>query len=194
MRQITVAFTLVFAVSGIFLVLTTQPQQQKKPPQKAEAKKPSVPVKNEGWRITYGDPKAKVKVEAFYPIGSGGHEFVLEFSRKLAEAFPGKVQVVIYDWTKPKGADEFSKRGLSCGCFIINGKMQVAHKGKTVAFLRRPEMMGWNFDLLKAVVAEEVNKVYGKGTKPEQKKPAPVQKTSTRTSSNPKVVVEIFVP
>ncbi len=194
MRQITVAFTLVFAVSGIFLVLTAQPQQQKKPPQKAEAKKPSVPVKNEGWRITYGDPKAKVKVEAFYPVGSPGHEFVLEFSRKLAESFPGKVQVVIYDWTKPKGADEFSKRGLSCGCFIINGKMQVTHKGKTVAFMRRPEMTGWSFDLLKAVVAEEVNRVYGKGTKPEQKKTATVQKTSTGANPEPKGVIEIFVP
>ncbi len=176
---------LVFAVFGNFSVLTAQPQQQKKP---------SVPIKNEGWRITYGDPKAKVKVEAFYPIGSGGHEFVLEFSRKLAEAFPGKVQVIVYDWTKPKAADEFSKRGLSCGCFIINGKMQVTHKGKTVAFMRRPEMTGWSFDLLKAVVAEEVNRVYGRGTKPEQKKASPVQKTGTGTSSNPKGVVEIFVP
>ena len=185
----------VFAVSGILVVLMAQTQQQKKLPQKLETKKSSVPVKNEGWRIIYGDPKAKVKVEAFYPVGSPGHEFVLEFSRKLAESIPGKVQVIVYDWTKPKGADEFSKRGLSCGCFIINGKMQVTHKGKKVVFMQRPEMRGWNFDLLKAVVADEVNKVCGKETtKPQTQKSGTSQKTSARQSSNPKGVIKIFVP
>ncbi|MCS7265181.1 MAG: molybdate ABC transporter substrate-binding protein [Armatimonadetes bacterium] len=194
MRRLIVMFFAVFAISWALLFLSAQTQHQKKPEQKAEAKKPAVPIKNEGWRITYGDSKAKVKIEAFYPIGSGGHEFVLEFSRKLAESFTGKVQVVVYDWSTPKGADEFSKRGLSCGCFIINGKMQLTYKGKPVAFMRRPEMMGWNFDLLKAVVGEEVNKVYGKGSKPEQKKQAPVQKTSASISSHSKGVIEIFVP
>ncbi|MCS7187696.1 MAG: molybdate ABC transporter substrate-binding protein [Armatimonadetes bacterium] len=194
MRRVIVALTVALAIFGNLLVLTAQTQQPKKPPQKAETKKPSVPVKNEGWRITYGDPKAKVKIEAFYPIGSGGHEFVLEFSRKLAESFPSKVQVIVYDWTKPKAADEFSKRGLNCGIFIINGKMEVTHKGKTVAFTKRPEMMGWNFDLLKGAVAEEVKRVYGKGGKPEQKKTAPVQKTGAVLESSPKGVIEIFVP
>ncbi|MFN3421929.1 MAG: hypothetical protein ACK40X_09430, partial [Armatimonadota bacterium] len=110
MRRLIFMLAAVFVVSGILVVLMAQTQQQKKPPQKSEAQKPSVPIKNEGWRIIYGDPKAKVKIEAFYPVGSPGHEFVLEFSRKLAESFPGKVQVIVYDWTKPKGADEFSKR------------------------------------------------------------------------------------
>lgn len=194
MRRLVVLLVAVFAVSGTSLFLVAQGQQQKKPAAKPEAKKAPVPVKNEGWRITYGDPKAKVKVEAFYPVGSPGHEFVLEFSRKLAESFPGKVQVVVYDWTKPKGADEFSKRGLSCGMFIINGKMQATYKGKPVAFMRRPEMMGWNFDMLKAVVAEEVKKVYGKSDGSTKPKNPTVQKTGMKAPSQVKGVVEIFVP
>jgi len=72
MRRITlaavaVAFVFVFSLS----LSMQQPKQQKGEQKKAEAKKPSVPIKNEGWRIIYGDPKAKVKVEAFYPVGSG---------------------------------------------------------------------------------------------------------------------------
>ncbi|MCX7642655.1 MAG: molybdate ABC transporter substrate-binding protein [Armatimonadetes bacterium] len=193
MRRSIIALVTVFAVSWNLPVLGAQTQQPSNPP-KAEAKKTTVPVKNEGWRITYGTPKAKVKIEAFYPIGAGGHEFVLDFSRKLAESFPGKVQVTVYDWTKPKAADEFSRRGLTCGVFIINGKMEVKHKGKTIAFTKRPEMTGWSFDLLKAVVADEVNRVYGKGTKPEKGKSAPLQKTSTALESKPKGVIEIFVP
>jgi molybdate transport system substrate-binding protein len=194
-RIVAVVIAFVFALS--LPLGAQQPKGQKGEQKKAEAKKPSVPVKNEGWRIIYGDPKAKVKVEAFYPVGSPGHEFVLEFSRKLAESFPTKVQVIVYDWTKPKGADEFSKRGLTCGCFIINGKMQVTHKGKTFAFMRRPEMMGWNFDTLKAVVGAEVEKVYGKGESKPQQKPQQVKKTALQESggsTSPQGVVEIFVP
>ncbi|MCS7191969.1 MAG: molybdate ABC transporter substrate-binding protein [Armatimonadetes bacterium] len=198
MRRLIFAFLFVFAVSGILLV-SAQTQQQKKPTT-SESKKPSVPIKDEGWRITYGDSKAKLKIEAFYPIGSGGHEFVLEFSKKLAESFPGKVQVIVYDWSKPKGADEFGKRGLSCGCFIIGGKMELTHKGKPVAFMRRPEMMGWSFELLKAVVAEEVDRIYGKKSepkekaKPERKKKETAQKTSFSPEPRLKGVIEIFVP
>ena len=192
MRRLAFAIMAVCLTLGV-IALAAQTKQQAKPAQKEAKPKTSVPIKNEGWRIIYGDMKAKVKIEAFYPVGSPGHEFVLEFSRKLAESFPGKVQVIVYDWTKPKGADEFSKRGLTCGCFIINGKMQVTHKGKTVAFMRRPEMMGWNFELLKSVVAEEVNKVYGKsGAKPSQVKKTAFQKSSE--GGPPKGVVEIFVP
>lgn len=187
---IAMAALSLLVATGLWVSAQKSGSSSQEPKQKTEAKI-SVPVKNEGWRITYGDPKARVKVEAFYPVGSPGHEFVLEFSKKLAQAFPGKVQVVVYDWTKPKGADEFSKRGLTCGCFIINGKIQVQHKGKTVAFMRRPEMTGWNLDLLKAVVAEEVKRVYREPTV----KPSQVKKTTPqKTSANPKGVVEIFVP
>lgn len=190
-KAIIVMAALSLAVAiGLWVSAQKSGPSSQKPKQKTEAKT-SVPVKNEGWRITYGNPKARVKVEAFYPVGSPGHEFVLEFSKKLAQAFPGKVQVVVYDWTKPKGADEFSKRGLTCGCFIINGKIQVQHKGKTVAFIRRPEMTGWNFDLFKAVVAEKIKRVYKEPTdKPSQAKKATPQKTGANTES----VIEIFVP
>ncbi len=189
LAAVAFAFVFVFSLS----LSAQQPKQQKGEQKKAEVKKPSVPIKNEGWRIIYGDPKAKVKIEAFYPVGSPGHEFALEFSRKLAESFPSKVQVIVYDWTKPKGADEFSKRGLTCGCFIINGKMQIDHKGKTFTFMRRPEMMGWSFEMLKAVVGAEVEKVYGKSkTQTPQVKKTSFQQSGESTS--PQGTVEIFVP
>lgn len=194
MKRLMLALILGCLALGLGLFIVAQTKQQPKPAQKGAKPKSSVPIKNEGWRIIYGNPKAKVKIEAFYPIGSGGHEFVLEFSRKLAESFPGKVQVVVYDWTKPKAADEFSKRGLSCGCFIINGKMRTTYKGKTVAFMRRPEMMGWNFDLLKGVVAEEVKKVYSKESNKKQQKKPKVKKTSVSVKPQAKGVVAIFVP
>lgn len=175
-----------------------KPSEARKPP---EGKKPSVRVKDEGWRITYGSPKAKVKVEAFYPIGvSGGegHDWVKDYARQLVEAFPDKVYVVVYDFASEKGGAEWQSRGLTCGAFLINGKLELTHEGKTVTFLRNPVMSGWTFDQLKAVVAAEVEQVYGKGAvkpQPQQKSSSPTKKTSTgiRTAA-PKGSVEIFVP
>ncbi len=198
-----------FAVALLVLLMVTllwtQAQKQTKkpePPKPAQAKKPEpskpkVPIKNEGWRITYGVPQAKVKVEAFYPLGvTGGesHEWVKDYALKLAQAFPGKVQVILYDWTTEKGSAEFSKRGLTCGAFLINGQITVTHKGRKVAFLRNPVMTGWTFNQLKEVVAAEVEKAYGKATKPAPKtQPSPpAKKTSTGTTA--KGTITIFVP
>ncbi len=56
-------------------------------------------------------------------------------------------------------------------------------------------MGGWTFDHLKAVVATEVERVYGKGTvKPKEQKPH-AKKTGTGvTTAAPKGTVQIFVP
>ena len=135
--------------SGIFAILMclvgsafALAQGQKPPAKSAPPKKPSVPVKDEGWRILYGSPKAKVKVEAFYPIrvaGGESHEWVKDFARKLVEAFPDKVHAIVYDFTSEKGGVEWQKRGLTCGAFLINGKTQINYKGKTFVnpFLRK---------------------------------------------------------
>ncbi|MER3500663.1 MAG: molybdate ABC transporter substrate-binding protein [Candidatus Fervidibacterota bacterium] len=194
MLWLTATFAAIVFASAVFSQ-AQKPAPSKTPP----SKKPSVPIKNEGWRITYGSPKAKVKVEAFYPLsaaGGEGHAWVKEYALKLAQTFPDKVQIIVYDWTTPKGSEEFGKRGLTCGCFIINGKMEVSYRGRKMAFLRNPLMSGWNFDMLKEVVAAEVERVYGKGTvKPVPKKQPPAQKTSTGTvTANLGGVIEIFVP
>lgn len=193
MRWIAVGLAVCALTFVLSFSLSKQSSKQQRQFEKIEVKRPSVPVKNEGWRITYGDPKAKIKVEAFYPVGSPRHEFVSKFSRKLVESFPGKVKVIVYDWTKPEGANEFSKRGLTCGCFIINGKVQVSYKGKLITFSQRPEMRGWNFDMLKAVVGAEVKRVYGKvgGELTQAKKAARHKGKSAATQRG---VVEIFVP
>jgi len=195
--------------SGIFAILMclvvsafALAQGQKPPAKSAPPKKPSVPVKDEGWRILYGSPKAKVKVEAFYPIrvaGGESHEWVKDFARKLVEAFPDKVHAIVYDFTSEKGGVEWQKRGLTCGAFLINGKTQINYKGKTFVFMRNPATSGWTFEQLKMAVTAEVERVYGKGAvTPQPKKQPPAKKTSTgavragRKAANGRV--EIFVP
>ncbi len=177
-------------------------QGQKPPAKTAPPKKPSVPVKDEGWRILYGSPKAKVKVEAFYPlqvVGGESHEWVKDFARKLVEAFPDKVHAIVYDFTSEKGGAEWQKRGLNCGAFLVNGKIKIDYKGRTFAFLRNPAISGWTFEQLKMVVGAEVERVYGKGTiKPQPQKQPPAKKTSTGAmAAGEKAAngrVEIFVP
>ncbi len=199
MRRIVIGI-IAFCLLSAWVLVGAQTQKGT-PPQKPAPAKPSVPIKDEGWRITYGDPKAKVKVEAFYPIGIVGgesHEWVKEYALKLVQAFPNKVQVVVVDWSKEKGADEFAKRGLTCGAFLINGQIMVTYKGRKRAFLRNPVMSGWSFEQLKEVVAAEVEKVYGKTAPkptPKGKASAPIQKTSTQgATTTPEGVISIFVP
>ncbi|MDT7897341.1 MAG: molybdate ABC transporter substrate-binding protein [Armatimonadota bacterium] len=188
------------AMLGVAIVVWAQ--GQKPPAKSAPPKKPAVPVKDEGWRILYGSPKAKVKVEAFYPLrvaGGESHDWVKEFARKLVEAFPDKVHAIVYDFTSEKGGVEWQKRGLTCGAFLINGKMQIDYKGKTFTFLRNPAISGWTFEQLKMAVTAEVERVYGKGAvKPQPQKQPPAKKTSTgamtagQKAANGRV--EIFVP
>lgn len=188
------------AMFGVVALVWTQ--GQKPPAKSAPTKKPAVPVKDEGWRILYGSPKAKVKVEAFYPIrvaGGESHEWVKDFARKLVEAFPDKVQVIVYDFTSEKGGAEWQKRGLTCGAFLINGKTQITYKGKTFIFMRNPATSGWTFEQLKMAVTAEVERVYGKGAvKPQPQKQPPTKKTSAATLQTGQPMagkqVDIFVP
>lgn len=132
---------------------------------KPALRKPAVAAKDEGWRITYGSPGAKVLVEAYYPInaaGGEGHEWVKEFAARLVAAYPGKVRAIVYDFASPKGGAEWQKHGLSCGAFTINGKVQVPLKGKLVTFTRSTALSGWTFEQLKAAVGEAVKAAYGK--------------------------------
>lgn len=124
---------------------------------------PPSPVSEESieWKRTFGDSKAKVKVEAFYPIGFGGHEWVEEFVKELIDEFPGKVYAVIIDWSVEEGMMERNKRGLSCGAFLINGKHTVTVDGESISFLRNPMLGGWTKEQLKKAVAAAVRSAYG---------------------------------
>jgi molybdate transport system substrate-binding protein len=117
-----------------------------------------VPVKDEGYRIIYGSVKAPVAVEAFYPLRAGGegHEWVLEFGRKLVAAYPTKVRFVAYDFATEKGGEVWQSRGLTCGAFLINGKREVTLKGKKMSFLQSTKTFNWTFAQLKAAVAAEI--------------------------------------
>jgi len=113
------------------------------------------------WRLEFGDPKAKVKLEALYPLGFGGHEWVVEYVKEIVKSFPGKVYAVIIDWSTEQGAKELEKRGLGCGAFLINGKRIVSVDGKQIEFVRTPLLGGWTKEQLKKAVAEEVKRAYG---------------------------------
>jgi molybdate transport system substrate-binding protein len=113
------------------------------------------------WKLEFGDPKAKVKLEVFYPLGFGGHEWVVEYVKEIVKAHPHKVYAVVIDWSTEQGARELGKRGLSCGAFFINGKRTVKVNGKQVEFIRTPLLGGWTKEQLKRAVAEEVRRAYG---------------------------------
>ncbi len=115
------------------------------------------------WKSEFGNPKAKVKLEALYPIGWGGHEWVIEYVKEIVGSFPGKVYGVIIDWSTEQGAKELEKRKLSCGAFLINGKRIVKVDGEQVEFVRTPLLGGWTKEQLKRAVAAEVRKAYGEG-------------------------------
>ncbi|MCS7223270.1 MAG: molybdate ABC transporter substrate-binding protein [Armatimonadetes bacterium] len=188
------------AVVGILLIFvlgTAAATPKGSPADKKSPAKVTVPVKREGWRVTIGWSDAKVKVEAFYPlgvVGGEGHDWVLEYAMKIAQAHPKKVLFTIYDFTTPKGSQEWQKRGLTCGAFLIGGKFSYTFKGgKTVAFMRSEALGGWTFDQLKTAVAQEVEKAYKK--EPAGGKGTPVKKTSLRLESRSSTgFVEIYVP
>lgn len=119
------------------------------------------------WRLEFGNPKAKVKIEAFYPVSSPGHEWVIEYVKEIVKAFPNQVYAVVIDWTTPEGAKEFEKRKLSCGTFFINGRKNATVDGKRVEFSKSPLLGNWTKEQLIKVVAAEVKRAYGKAaTKP----------------------------
>ena len=163
----------------------------------AHAQKKRVAAKDEGWRITYGPSQARVKVEAFYPIHSTGgenHDWVKQFARRQAEAFPGKVQAIVYDFASPKGGEIWQQRGLSCGCFIINGKMKSTVKGKTYLFVQSPTLNGWTVGELKTVVADAVARTYAKGAKAKSAAPAPKKTGAAAPVGTAEGPVDVFGP
>ncbi len=190
MRRLAVLGLLVLS-AGIAMAGSAGAPVDKKKPTKV-----TVPVKNEGWRVTIGWADAKVKVEAFYPLGvtgGEGHEWVIDYSKKLAELYPKKVLIVAYDFTSPKGSQEWQKRGLTCGAFLIGGRFSAVVKGKQVNFLRSEALGGWSFNQLKEAVGQEVEKAYKK-EKPSPS-PSPVKKTSLGSQVQKSVgVLEIYVP
>ncbi|MCS7252490.1 MAG: substrate-binding domain-containing protein [Armatimonadota bacterium] len=136
------------------------------------------------WMMEFGDPKAKVKLEALYPIGWGGHEWVVEYVREIVNSFPGRVYALIIDWSTERGVKELEKRKLTCGAFIINGKRVAKVDGKRIEFVRSPLIGGWTKEQLKKAVAAEVQAVYGKET----------EKGKVKEAQAKQIVLKAFVP
>lgn len=139
------------------------------------------------WKTEFGNPRAKVKLEALYPIGWGGHEWVIEYAKEIASSFPGKVYAVVIDWSTEQGVKELEKRKLSCGAFLINGKRIARVGGKQIEFVKSPLLGGWTKEQLKKAVAAEVQKVYGEGVSKEGKE-------KERAKPAGQIVLKAFVP
>ncbi|NLC59464.1 MAG: molybdate ABC transporter substrate-binding protein [Armatimonadetes bacterium] len=180
-------FTAVLVAATVAALAAFQAQAKPRP------LKLAAPVKNEGWRVLCGSSKAKVLVEAFYPInaaGGEGHEWVIEYASQLVAAYPNQVRAIVYDFASAKGGAEWQKHNLSCGAFVIGGKVQATLKGKKVTYMRTPALSGWTLAQLKASVGEEVKRVYAKkasGTA------APAKKSAAGASSGG-AIISVAVP
>jgi hypothetical protein len=116
--------------------------------------------------IEMGDPEAKVRIEAFFPINEG-RQPLIDLLKRLVEQYPGKLYVRYADYRTPEGrALRSAVRDTPGGISVlqVNGKTQfeVAEDPNPyrVNFLQD---MGrfWAADDLRAVVAQEVAAAYG---------------------------------
>jgi len=94
------------------------------PPTMASGKPAGVPVEIKDGIGQIGDPKAKVKIEVFYPgHGDCGSE-TADFAYRVYEANKTRVRVLFIDFDSAKGGQYQSKAGMHCSGIAINGKQQ----------------------------------------------------------------------
>jgi hypothetical protein len=113
--------------------------------------------------IEAGSPDAKVRVMAFFAIDSR-HKLVIEAVTGLVKQFPGKVYVRYVDPDTPKGQEIMTNTKAAGSGVMINGETTVQQGSSQTEFWNFGGEMGryWTADDLKAAVAEEVQKAYGK--------------------------------
>lgn len=106
-----------------------------------------------------GDPKAPVKLVAFYPLNKDHKpiaDYVLTLPKKFGEK---KVYAEVYDMQSPEGQKKWSTSGLSCAGVFVNGKthweVMRGKKKESVDFIKR---MGsfWSSADLEAVVKSQL--------------------------------------
>ena len=114
--------------------------------------------------LEWGPSDAKVRVLAFFPIDDE-HRRLIDVLKGLADEYPGKLYVKYVDYRTPEGRAILERSEMTSLGLLINGESSVEIKGephsRTVDFFQE---MGrfWTSADLKAAVAQEIAKVYGK--------------------------------
>jgi len=160
------AFVLTAVVAGCSS--TSASPKAPPPPPKA---KPKIQLKD----VTkVGDPKAPVKVVAYFPL-TGEHVPVAEYLTTLPEKFGGKVYVEVYDMQSEKGREKWGTTGLQCAGVFINGKINwdVTRAGKPakISFVKRPPVL-WTYEDLEALIKSQLKDPKAVPDLPAPKKPA----------------------
>jgi hypothetical protein len=106
------------------------------------AEKPGPPPRPNPPLFSMGQPNAKVRVEAFYPLDDE-HKWVVTTLHDAAQTFGEKVLIRAFDIGTDWGRREWQKRGLQCGGVLINDKSCFTVDAKTVSFLRNPGDSTW---------------------------------------------------
>lgn len=112
----------------------------------------------EEWKKVWGPDEAKVKVEAFYPFNED-HQWVQDYAKEIVEKYPETVQVTVYDFYSEEGGKLWEERGLSCGAWLINGKIAESPTG--IQMLRSETAGGWKKEELFEAVANAVKQAEG---------------------------------
>ncbi len=113
--------------------------------------------------IEAGSPDAKVRVMAFFAIDSR-HKPVIDAVKDLPKQYPGKVYVKYVDPDTPRGREIMANAKATGNGVLVNGETTVQQGSSTTKFWNFGGEMGryWTAEDLKAAVAQEVQKVYGK--------------------------------
>lgn len=123
------------------------------------AEKPGPPPRPNPPLFSMGQPNAKVRVEAFYPLDDE-HKWVVTTLHDAAQTFGEKVLIRAFDIGTDWGRREWQKRGLQCGGVLINDKSCFTVDAQKVSFLRNPGDSTWTENQLWAVIAHEVDNAY----------------------------------
>ena len=106
--------------------------------------------------IERGEKKARVKIEAYYPLNQE-HQPIADLVLGFAEKYPGEVYVRVADFRSDQGKKLWYDSGLTCGGIQINGKSEILLEGKKepTRFLQAIDVY-WTQEELEAAVAEAV--------------------------------------
>ena len=127
------------------------------------AKPPTNPIPKQPW-FEAGSPDAKVRIIAFFPMDDY-RKPVMDVLKGLAKQYPGKVYVKYTDTRTREGQQAQTRAGGTGPGLLINSQSSMTIQAKPNPYeVDFNQDMGryWTEDDLKAAVAQEVARVYGK--------------------------------
>jgi hypothetical protein len=116
--------------------------------------------------LQWGNPEAKVRVAAYYPIDDA-HQRLREVLEEIAETYGEEVFVQYADPRTPEGGAMFQRAQLQARTVLINGEStkEIAKSGIVTEVTFAQEMgRFWTADDLKMAVAGEVAKAQEAGS------------------------------